>query len=78
MLTITRVDPQQDTLMGLCGLVAGALPPSEESQVLSFSEYAAVSRAHDVNHRRGTLCPPSCQHRACPVWLSTPTVLDSV
>jgi hypothetical protein len=58
VLTITRVDPQQDTLMGLCGLVAGALPPSEESQVLSFSEYAAVSRAYNVNHRRGTLCPP--------------------
>jgi hypothetical protein len=64
--------------MGLCGLVAGALPPSEESQVLSFSEYAAVSRVLHVNHRRGTLCPPSCRHRACPVWLSAVHLLFSI
>ena len=47
-MTVTRVDPQQDTLMGVSGLLDGVAPTAEEGLVFSFGEFAAVREWHTI------------------------------
>ena len=62
VMTVTRVDPQQDTLMGVSGLLDGVAPTAEEGLVFSFGEFAAVRVACQphASTSRFVPPPPSC------------------